>query len=113
MKKLIVMFTAVFLMTATFAVAQAEKPAAAKSTGEKKMATHCYTMKDGAMMTCMGKSAEPMKSDVTLKNGTKVSTKGEVTMKDGKTSMLTNGQCIDMSGKVGDFDKMHPAMKKK
>lgn len=75
--------------------------------------THCYAMKDGAMVKCMGSKGEPMAMDATLKNGTKVSTTGEVTWKNGKKETLTNGQAIDMNGKIGDFNKMHASVMKK
>lgn len=74
--------------------------------------THCYTMMKGAMMHCMGAKSEIMKKDVTLMNGTTITTKGEVTTKSGTKSILTNGKAIDVNGKIGDFDKMHPVMRK-
>ena len=114
MKKLIIALVAV-AFSATVVFAQTEKKAESKpaTKTEKKPATHCYAMKDGAMVHCMGTASEPMSKDATLKNGSTVSTKGEVKMKDGKKVMLANGQCIDVSGKIGDFDKMHAEMKKK
>ena len=69
-------------------------------------------MKDGAMVHCMGSKGEPMTKDVTLKNGIVISTSGEVTMKNGTKSKLNNGQAVDMNGKIGDFEKMHPGMNK-
>ncbi len=83
MKKLLFAAMAVALSTGAFAQDQSAKKADAKPAHEKMM-THCYAMKDGAMMHCMGSKAEPMAKDVTLKNGTMVSTKGEITTKDGK-----------------------------
>src|SRR4051794_16322046 len=114
MKNLLLVIAVALFTTAAFAQdAQADKKAEAKpaTTTEKKMATHCYAMQNGAMMHCMGSKAEPMTKDVTLKNGTKVTTKGEITTKDGKKSMLANGQCIDVHGTVGDYNKMHAGMK--
>ena len=115
MKKLIIALAVAVFLAASFAQAQTDTKKEAKpapQASEKKMTTHCYVMKDGAMIHCMGSKTEPMAKDATLKNGTMVSTKGEVTMKDGKKTMLANGQCIDVNGRIGDFDKMHPAMKK-
>jgi hypothetical protein len=114
MKKLLIAIVAVVFSSAVLAQAPASTPEkkAEMKPAMEKMSTHCYAMKDGAMTHCMGTKGEPMSKDVTLKNGTMVSTKGEITTKDGKKSMLANGQCIDVNGKVGDFDKMHPGMKK-
>lgn len=94
------------------AMAQAEQT----TTGNKQKTSdnagsECYEMKDNMLMHCWGEKSEVQKTNVTLKNGTKVSTKGEVTMADGKTQMLTNGQCIDIKGMIGDCNKMHVDMK--
>ncbi len=115
MKKLFVAVVAVVFSSVVFTHAQTgqkTKPAIAGTEMKMDDMTHCYVMKDGAMVHCMGTKTEPMKKNIILKNGTMVSIKGEITMKDGKKSMLTNGQCIDITGKIGDFDKMHPDMKK-
>src|SRR5437868_5634982 len=113
MKKLFLLIATVAFATGVFAQAGTtdkkmdSKPA---MSTDKKM-THCYAMKDGAMLHCWGKDGhEAMTSDATLKNGTKVSTSGEVTMKDGKKTQLKNGQCILANGKIEDFDKAHAAM---
>ena len=106
MKTLLIAIFAVLFSTSAFAQAEKQtKPA-------PKMTTHCYNMKNGAMMHCMGTKEEPMTKDATLKNGTRVTTKGEVTMKDGKKTTLTNGKAIDANGTIGDYDKMHANMKK-
>jgi hypothetical protein len=114
MKKLLILLLAILISIGVMGQADKQtKPAAKPATTEQnKMKTHCYTMKDGAMIHCMGSTHEPMTKDVTLSNGTKVTTKGEVTMKDGKKTTLANGKAIDLNGKIGDFDKMHANMKK-
>ena len=68
-------------------------------------ATHCYTMKGGAMYACLGATMEPMKANVTLANGTVVTTKGEVITRDGKRTALINGQCVDLNGNIADSAK--------
>ncbi len=108
MKKLIAIIAIGAFATGVFAQAPAGKMEGKPATAKTTDATHCYAMKDGAMMHCMGTKAEPMAKDATLNNGAMVSTKGEITMKDGTKKMLANGQCVDMNGKIGDFDKMHP-----
>src|SRR5258705_3726583 len=107
MKKLFVIAAAVMVSTAVFA--QNEKktetagtPSTAKPAAEKKMAHECYMMKDNALMHCMGAKDMPQKTEVKLKNGTVITQKGEIIAADGTHSMLANGQCIDMNGKVED-----------
>lgn len=114
MKKILIAMVAILFTTTAIAQTEKQTKPAAKTPmmTHQTMKTHCYTMKDGAMMHCMGTKAEPMTKDVTLKNGTRLSTTGEITMKDGKKTTLTNGKAIDVKGKIGDFDKMHKGMKK-
>ena len=96
--------------TASFAQdTKMEKKPMMKS--DMKMKHECYMMKDGALMHCTGDKTEALKTPVTLKNGTMISTKGEVKMKDGKTMMMENGQCMSMMGSIGDCEKMHASMK--
>lgn len=70
-------------------------------------------MKEGKLMRCLGTSAVPQTTDVTLKNGTMITTAGAVTMKDGTTATMTDGQCISLGGKIGDCEKMHSMAKAK
>lgn len=110
MKKLFAIVAAVIVSTAVFA--QNDKKAeTTPPSAEKKMAHECYTMKDNALMHCMGDKAEAQKTDVKLKDGTTITAKGEVMKVDGSKSMLANGQCIDLNGKIGDYEKMHAEMK--
>ena len=110
MKKLFMLPAIVLFTSAVFAQAD-KKMETQPQPAAKKMSHQCYMMKDGAIMHCMGDKSEAQKTDVKLKNGTMISTKGEVTMKDGKKSMLANGQCIDLHGMIGDCEKMHASMK--
>jgi hypothetical protein len=81
-------------------------------TKTAKSMTHCYAMKDGKLMHCMGETGKEQTTTVTLKNGTTVSPTGEVTMADGTTQTLADGECISPAGKIMAFDKMHANMKK-
>src|SRR5438105_13167648 len=108
MKKLFVILKVVVFSTVSV-FAQATKMESKDTKKDAKMEqkdtkmsadkTHCYAMINGKMSHCTKTAGDPMTTDVTLKNGTKVSTTGEVTMKDGKKMMLKEGQCIDMEGK--------------
>ncbi|MEO5570333.1 MAG: DUF6799 domain-containing protein [Bacteroidia bacterium] len=130
MKKLFVIIAAVLTSSAVFAQTDDAKtatpatpptPATAPAssappttmTGDHTaMPMHqCYMMKDNALMHCTGTDATAQKADVTLKNGTVISAKGEITPKEGAKTQMANGQCCDMMGMVGDCEKMHAGMK--
>lgn len=66
-----------------------------------KTANHqWYTFKDGSLMMKNKGTMTPVTSDVTLSNGTMISTTGKVTWKDGKSQMMENGEMIDGNGKI-------------
>lgn len=116
MKKLITFIVAGLFTTVSFAqdtktqdkTYQQEKSYqkdASAATHSKKH--ECYMMKDGVVFHCMGEKSEAPKTDVKLSNGTVISTNGMVTMKDGNTKKLENGQCVSMMGSIGDCGVMH------
>jgi hypothetical protein len=114
MKKLFIICAAVMVSTATFA--QTEKKATittstTTSTVETKNPTDYYMLKDGALLYYRGTDAQPQQTNVTLKNGTVISTNGEVTLKSGAKVTIPNNQCIDSNGKIGDCDKMRAELK--
>jgi len=58
-------------------------------------------MKDGRMMMMKdGRATEPMTADITMPDGTKVTTSGVVKMKDGKQKRLNNGAMMLMNGHI-------------
>ena len=57
-------------------------------------------MKDSKMMVMKGGETMAMDQDMTLTNGSVVSTDGMVKMSDGKSKQLKNGDCVYMSGKM-------------
>lgn len=59
-----------------------------------------YVFKDGKLMQWKDGKENAMTQDVTLSNGTMISTDGKVTWKDGKSQTLTDGQMVDMNGKI-------------
>lgn len=66
-------------------------------------------MKDGHMMMMKnGKPTEPMPADMTMPDGTKVTTTGVVKMKDGQEKHLTNGDIILMDGHIMTGGKATP-----
>lgn len=112
MKKLIIALAVAVCSTVSFTYAQDDKKMDPKMSHKKEASIHCYAMKDSHMSECWGKTGKPMTNDATLKNGTKVSTTGEVTMMNGEKEMLKNGQCIlANSGRITNLDKAHPKHK--
>ena len=114
MKKLFAIVAAVIVSTAVFAQndKKTDTTTPTLSTAARVTAHECYTMKNNALMHCMGNNnMEFQKPDVKLKNGATLTAKGEVKKADGSKEMITNGQCITLDGKIGDYEKMHTEMK--
>lgn len=65
-----------------------------------------YIMKDGQMMVEENHTFRPMTEDVTLGDGTKVSTKGVLTKKDGTTTTLAEGQSMWTDGTFMEAEAM-------
>jgi len=61
-------------------------------------------MKDGKMWMMKDGKTVMMDKDMTLSNGTMVSTTGNLKMSDGKTMTMKNGDMIDMDGMMGRPD---------
>lgn len=62
-----------------------------------------YIMKDGKLMSDKNGTKTDITNDVTLSNGTTITTDGKVTWKNGKTQTLQNGEMIDMNGKIHNW----------
>jgi len=59
---------------------------------------YCAKMKDGKMMIMHDN--QELTADVTLDNGVKITTAGDVIQTDGKKRMLKSGECVNSFGKV-------------
>lgn len=128
MKKFLTVASAV-LLTAGLVQAQADKAA---TTDEVKTTTveavqvttekaddasakcdmkNCCIKKEGRMYRIKDGKEIPMDSEMTLKDGTVVSTDGTCLYPNGKKMMMKEGECIDMSGKsclMRSGDKARP-----
>jgi hypothetical protein len=102
MKKMLATMVAVFAMVILVHAQTASQPE------KKSMKKDCIMMKDGKVWQTKDGNTAELTSDVTLPNGTVVSADGNVKTKDGKTTMLKDGDCVWMNGKM-----THMAMKKK
>ena len=66
-------------------------------------------MKDGRMMMMKdGRATEPMTADITMPDGTKVTTSGVVKMRDGQEQQLNNGAMMLMNGHIMKGSKAVP-----
>jgi hypothetical protein len=66
-------------------------------------------MKDGHMMMMKdGRATEPMTADITMPDGTKVTTSGVVKMRDGEEKQLNNGAMVLMNGHIMKGGKATP-----
>ena len=74
---------------------------------------HAYVMKNGKLMEMQNGQQTILTQDATLQNGTKITSSGEVIWKDGKTQQLTNGDRVDMNGKIHNNMGMDSKMKMK
>ena len=83
----------------------------AQTKTKSAMMKDCCMMKDGKMMVMKDGKTMPMEKDMTMKNGTKCMTTGECTMKNGKKMMMKEGDCMEMSGKMGKCSMMNKSMK--
>jgi len=59
-----------------------------------------YVKKDGKMMSLTNGELEPMDSDVTLSNGTLITSTGNYKLAAGTTTSFKEGSHIDMRGKI-------------
>ena len=71
-------------------------------------------MKDGRMMIMKdGNAIEPMTADITMTDGTKVTTSGAVKMRNGEEKRLNNGAMMLMNGHIMKGGKAMPMQPEK
>lgn len=106
MKKLSMLLFAGIVCTCAVNAQDTASAMSHKPMGQHKMhhmdgmKKDCVMMKDSKMMVMKGGKTMAMDQDMTLTNGTVVSTDGTVKMSDGKTKQLKNGDCVYMNGKM-------------
>ena len=74
--------------------------------------TTAVTMKDCKMMTVRVGKMMPMKRSVTMRNGTIVMPSGTILDANGITTTMTEGEYIDMNGKIEYSHELHKFCKK-
>jgi hypothetical protein len=102
MKKLIILLVVTTICGAAFC--QDTSMGKMKDTSMNKMRhmmKDCVVMKDGKVKQWKGGQITMVTSPVMLTNGSTVASDGTVKMKDGTTTMLKDGQYIDMDGNIG------------
>jgi hypothetical protein len=73
----------------------------------------CYVMEKGKVMSMKNGKEMAMSKNMMLSNGATIMTDGTVKMKDGTTTMLKEGQYVDMNGKIGMMSDMKMEKMKK
>jgi hypothetical protein len=113
MKKL-TMFFLVAVIGTTTVLAQDTSAAKHKmhDMGHMKMKKDCVMMKEGKMLVMKEGKTMAMDQEMTLTNGSTVSTDGTLKMQDGTTKQLKDGDCVYMDGKMMSGMKKDPAKKK-
>jgi len=100
--------TLLVLLSVGSLAAQAQTPAPSRRAVAPKprMVSNGATLKDGVIMkegkvlvTQQGRT-DSMTQDMTLTNGTKITPAGAVTMTDGKTATLQEGDMLSLSGRL-------------
>lgn len=97
MKKILIIILSVFISVGI--IAQEKKLNVLQDLKMKQTKEHVL-MKDGKVMLIKDGKMVMMYEDMTMANGTVVSSDGTIKTKDGKTRMLLNGDIIDMKGKI-------------
>lgn len=84
-----------------------------ESNSQKMSSSHmnhskweAYMIKDGKLMLMKDGKESAVAQNVTLTNGTIISTDGKVTWKDGKSETLKSNQWIGMNGKIHEKKDM-------
>ena len=99
MKKLIAMIAVAAI---SFTVAAQTAPTA-KTTPAQTTVTPVKDMmilRQGKMMIFKDSHLSPMEKTMTMKNGTVITPTGMMTMKDGSTHQLVDGERLDMEGNI-------------
>ncbi len=101
-KKITTVFASLLMLVICFTAGNSFAQTKTKSA---MMKDHVM-MEGGKMMEMKDGKTMLMEKNMTMKNGTKVMTTGECTMKDGKTMMMKDGECMEMTGKMGKCSMM-------
>lgn len=106
-KKITTVFASMLMLVLCFT---AGNSFAQTKTKSKMMSDHVM-MEGGKMMEMKDGKTMPMEKGMSMKNGTMIMTTGECTLKDGKKMMMKEGDCMEMSGKMGKCAMMNKGMK--
>lgn len=74
---------------------------------DSKMVREFYIMRDGKLIKVKNKVKTDQVDNVTLDNGTQISSNGQVQFKDGKTETLKEGEMIDENGNIHSRNRMN------
>ncbi len=99
MKKLIALFAVVAI---AFSVTAQEKPATTTTPAKTSVRSvkDMMILRGGKMMIFKDSHLSAMEKPMTMKNGTVITPTGLMTMKDGTTKQLVDGERLDMDGNI-------------
>lgn len=105
MKKVVIALVICVLSTGAFAEGFIpEQTAVAATQYSISQAKDGYLMQDGKMYVVKNGEAAQMAENVTLENGTVVTTEGKVTPKEGEAVTLKDGQYVDLQGNIKTWE---------
>ncbi|HXS58662.1 MAG TPA: DUF6799 domain-containing protein [Hanamia sp.] len=106
MKKVLLSFFAIALSFGAFAQDSAmHNKNAMHNNMQHNMKSHeGIVMRNGKVMVIENGKSTPLTQDKTLSNGEVISSNGQVKMSDGTTSMLKDGDWVNMNGTISHHD---------
>ncbi len=101
MKNLFLLFAAIAISIGASAQKMNSDTTPTKKHNQYAQKNHeMYALKNGKLMMSKNGTKSDVTQDVTLANGTTISTDGKITWKNGKTETLKEGDWADMNGKI-------------
>src|SRR5436190_12090363 len=102
MKKIIVFAAGcIFALNGYAQQPQSQQQGSALAPGQSNSQwkdTYCASAKDGHTIVMNGKNE--LVVDITLQNGIKITTDGDIIRQDGTKTTLQSGQCVDKEGNI-------------
>lgn len=83
--------------------APADQPAQAQTQDAATTAQQAYVMQDGKVYQYNNGAKSELSENVTLSNGTVITSTGTVTKSDGTTETLKDGQYVDPAGNIAEW----------
>ncbi|HEY0029259.1 MAG TPA: DUF6799 domain-containing protein [Bacteroidia bacterium] len=99
-----------FIVGCVFAVSAASQEIYNEQDPAVKPERYCATLKDGKILLMLDN--KPVDAEVSLLDGSKVTTAGIVVRKDGTVVNMNDGDCVDKEGNISNVNPTIPIMKR-